>query len=106
MEGSLDNITFYKTTDLWDSLVGGNNESLVSYGYLQDAPPVPQCLSDHRKRGHPAYYLKTLIYHPAIVDKWDSALFVDSCMTFHSPHLHEIFQMKEIRGHILAAPDP
>jgi hypothetical protein len=106
MKGSLDNITFYKTTDLWDSLVGGNNESLVSYGYLRDAPPVPQCLSDHRKRGHPAYYLKTLIYHPAIVDKWDSVLFVDSCMTFHSPHMHEIFQMKEIRGHILAAPDP
>jgi hypothetical protein len=104
MKGSLDNITFYKTTDLWDSLVGSHNESAVSY--LRDAPPAPQCSSDHRKRGHPAYYLKTLIYHPAIADKWDYVLFVDSCMTFHSPHLHEIFQMKEIRGHVLAAPDP
>jgi hypothetical protein len=27
-------------------------------------------------------------------------------MTYHTPHIQEIFQMNEVRGHILAAPDP
>jgi hypothetical protein len=31
---------------------------------------------------------------------------MDACMTIHSPHIHELFSMSEIDGHLLALPDP
>ncbi|KAL3909355.1 MAG: hypothetical protein SGILL_008119, partial [Bacillariaceae sp.] len=99
--GSLENITFFSTTKLWDDL-----ELSKEHDHFRSAPPAPKCLSAHRAQGHPSYYLKTLIFHPNIADRWDTVMYMDSCMTFESPHVPEILEMSEIQGHLIASPDP
>jgi len=93
-------VIIFTAEELWDSLLTKENE------HLRDYPAPPDCVDEHRTRGHSAYYMKSLMYHPRIVDRWETVLYMDGCTSIHSPHIHEIFEMREIRGHVLAAQDP
>lgn len=103
-----DKVTYFRTTDLWDDLLVGKGvvQSQSLLRYLRKIPPTSNCSAERRAKRRAAYYSKTLLFHPKIVDQWDTVLFLDSCMTFQSPHVREIFTMRELRGHILASPDP
>lgn len=95
-------VRIFTVTQLFDSLLADQTADIR----LREPPPISSCMNDHRKRGHRGYYIKTLIFHPDITSAYDTVLFMDSCMTFHSPHMHEILELPEIESSLLAAPDP
>jgi hypothetical protein len=102
IDGIVTNATIYiwSTDELFDALQLDEKTQ-----YLKDCPPLAECLKDYPKRKHKAFYLKSLMFHP-IFTKWNTVLFMDACMTIHSPHIFELFQLPEVKGHILASPDP
>ena len=69
----LDRIHILSTHDLFDTLLG-SSEIQTPYSYLRETPPAGECLPPKRKRGHRGYFLKTLIYHPTIAQRWDVVL--------------------------------
>ena len=70
---NLDRIHIFSTQYLFDTLFS-TSEVQQHYSYLQETPPVGECASRKRKRGHRGYFLKTLIYHPIIAQRWDVVL--------------------------------
>lgn len=75
-EGAATNVTnplvkvyFYTVKDLFDSLLTSPDTA-----HLRETPPGAPCLPPKRKRGHRGYFLKALIYHPKIANRWDTVL--------------------------------
>ena len=74
---NMDNIHIFSTQDLFDSLLSSSSaarQNTNRLSYLRETPPVGECSPPKRKQKHRGYYLKTLIYHPLIAEKWDIAL--------------------------------
>lgn len=96
------NVTLWAAEELFDSL-HLNNETK----YLRNTPPIASCApgGSSEEIKHRAFYLKSLMFHP-ITTNWTRVLYMDGCMTIHSPHVHEIFSLPEAEGHVLASPDP
>jgi hypothetical protein len=65
----LDKVHFYTAEDLFDSLLTSPDTA-----HLRETPPEAPCLPPKRKRGHRGYFLKALIYHPKIANRWDIVL--------------------------------
>ena len=74
---NLNNIHIFSTQELFDSLLSSQSNDQQypnSLSYLRETPPVGECSPPKRKLKHRGYYLKTLIYHPLIAEKWDIVL--------------------------------
>jgi len=97
---SLKNVFFWTAQELLDDLQLDNEKK-----YLKETPPMASCGKEYSKVKHRAYYLKSLMFHPVLV-KWKRVLYMDGCMTIHSPHIHEVLSLPEAEGHMLASPDP
>mmetsp|Transcript_1261 Transcript_1261/g.2769 ORF Transcript_1261/g.2769 Transcript_1261/m.2769 type:complete len:592 (-) Transcript_1261:127-1902(-) len=103
---SQQDIFVYTVEELY-SILFDQNESTKHLGYLKEPPaPSPGCIKKQRTDSYKGYYLKTLMFHPIFADKWDKVLYLDGCMTFHSPHVNEILRMHEVKGSLLASLDP
>ena len=95
------NVELWAAEELFDSLHLKNETK-----HLRDTPPLASCLiGQYSEIKHRAFYLKSLIFHP-VTTNWTRVLYMDACMTIHSPHIHEIFSLSETEGHVLASPDP
>jgi hypothetical protein len=75
-EGAATNVTnplvkiyFFTAKNLFDSLLTSPDTA-----HLRETPPEAPCLPPKRKRGHRGYFLKALIYHPKIANRWDTVL--------------------------------
>lgn len=91
----------YSASNLLDDLDLGDNH----VEHIREAPSQPPEGCDMFLNKRP-YYLKALVWHPAIADRWNRALFMDACMTIHGPHIDKLFEMSQIEDKLLASPDP
>ena len=74
LEDRDDKFFVFSSDDLFHSLLQNPKIS-----FLKQTPPKAPCLPPKRNRGHRGYYLKTLIYHPTIAEKWDIVLCTYPC---------------------------
>jgi hypothetical protein len=65
----LGRVHVYTVKDLFDSLLTSPDTA-----HLRETPSGASCLPPKRERGHRGYFLKTLIYHPKIANRWDTVL--------------------------------
>lgn len=100
-DGSVAGIHTFSTQELYDELNLGPEAQ-----FLRQPPDVAECKHTQRAKGHTAYYRKLLGYHPKFAERWDRILLLDACMSFHAPHVDALFEMAEIKDHLLATPDP
>ena len=103
------NIFLWTSEELFNSLKLSEGEGNA---FLRETPPFSSCVAKNQtdakimvERKTRAYYLKSLMFHPIVIN-WKRVLYMDSCMTISSPHLHEIFSLPEAERQLLAQPDP
>jgi hypothetical protein len=99
---SLSDVIVLLSNDLIEDII----EKYPDLEYLRDPPRVPKCIKGEDRTARYAKYSKLLIYHPSIANRWDRVLFLDACMSYLRPHIESLFNMPEIRGHLLAQADP
>jgi hypothetical protein len=95
-DNPLHRVFIFSTDELWDSLVSWSSSSSttptttttttkqpevnlsssssVSIAHLRNTPPAGWCMPPKRMSGHRGYFLKTLIYHPIMAERWDTVL--------------------------------
>jgi len=94
------NVDIWSAEELFDML-----HLNITSKYLRETPPMASCQANNTASKHRAYYLKSLIFHPVFTN-WSRLIYMDGCMTIHSPHINEIFSLPEAERHILVSPDP
>jgi len=105
----MSNIFLWTSEELFDSLQQLSEERI---DFLRETPPFSSCVAKNQtnekitaERRKRVYYLKSLMFHPIVLN-WKRVLYMDSCMTIGSPHIHEIFLLPEAEGQLMASPDP
>jgi hypothetical protein len=86
-DNPLHRVFIFSTDELWDSLLSwsssstkqaerniSSSSSSLSIADLRNTPPAGWCMPPKRMSGHRGYFLKTLIYHPIMAERWDIVL--------------------------------